>query len=187
MMNLTTLEAEAAKCEACVLYQGRDKPVFAKGNAEASIMICGMVPAHEENAVGKPFVGRAGKLLDIILTKTNLTLNDVYITNLVKCFLAPGKPLQQEWIDACLPYLTLQILNVRPKCIIALGADAAKALTDEDPKMALGKMRGKNYVWGDTPVIPTYHPSYILRTGGENSLSFSKVLEDFNKAMGGIN
>jgi len=106
---LEKVRTVAAECVACELYKGRINPVFDKGNPIAKIMICGMVPAHDENLAGVPFVGRAGKLLDIILHDVNLTYNDVYITNLVKCFVAAGKPLSKKWIDSCRPFLDEQI------------------------------------------------------------------------------
>jgi len=182
MLNLEELKTMASICKDCSLWEGRKNPVFAKGSPNAKLMICGMVPAHEENESGVPFVGRAGKLLDVILEKTGLVYDEVYITNLVKCFLAPGKPLEKAWIDACSPYLVLQILNINPKVIITLGADSTRVLTGADPKMALGKMRNVEWYAHGAKIIPTYHPSYLLRKGGETSPDFSNVLSDFSLA-----
>lgn len=113
-MDLQTLQDTAALCKGCELYEGRLRPVFAKGNPVAEIMICGMVPADEENKIGLPFVGRAGKLLDRILMDAALTMDDVYITNLVKCYLSAGLPLKPDWIAACLSYLIVQIDIISP-------------------------------------------------------------------------
>ena len=180
-MNLHQLEKAAAICTECELYKGRINPVFAKGNPKSKIMICGMVPAWEETRAGIPFVGRAGQLLDIILEQINLTLNEVYITNICKCFLAPGKSLKQEWIDVCLPYLLVQIDIIKPKVIIALGADTSNALVvrGDEKKRAIGHMRGRIYKFGETSVVPTYHPSYLVRGGGQQSPGYNDVINDF--------
>ena len=180
-MDLFELQMAASICTQCDLHKGRIKPVFAKGNPNSRIMICGMVPAGDENKVGLPFVGRAGQLLDNILAELSWTLDDVYITNLVKCYLAAGLPLQQPWIDSCLPYLITQIGLIKPKAILTLGKDASVALLAIDPKMALGKIRNQQ-VYEYAPgikVIPTYHPSYLLRGGGINHPKFMDVVEDF--------
>jgi len=181
-MDLRELQEAAASCTLCELSKGRLNPVFAKGDASSNIMICGMVPAMEENKVGKPFVGRAGKLLDNILDDVDIPRGSVYITNLVKCFLAAGLPLQSDWIDACLPYLITQVGLTNPKVILTLGKDASMTLLGMDKKLALGKIRGKVYGFGrshHTVVIPTYHPSYLLRKGGSNSKDYLKVIDDF--------
>ena len=171
----------AAECTACELYKGRINPVFDKGNPIAKIMICGMVPARDENLAGIPFVGRAGKLLDIILNEVNLTYNDVYITNLVKCFVAAGKSLSKKWIDSCRPFLDEQIRLIKPYVIISLGADASQNLADSN--LYMGKLRGKIiYYDDDVLLVPTYHPSYLLRGGGVKSENYSKVIADFELA-----
>ena len=179
-MDLIDLRVKAATCTACSLHEGRLNPVFDKGNSSASILICGMVPAQEENEAGLPFVGRAGKLLDEILARTDLTLNDVCVTNLVKCFLAAGKPLKKEWIDACLPYVITQICITKPKVILLLGKDAASTILNLDGKSTLASMQGKLYEYAPgIQAIPTYHPSYLLRTGREKSPKFKDVLKHF--------
>ena len=138
-----------------------------------------MVPATEENETGLPFVGRAGKLLDSILEKAGLDYGSVYITNLVKCFLAAGKPLEQSWIDACFPYLVNQIFLLRPIYIITLGKDASSTL------LGCKKAEVKNgllveYAEGIS-IMPTYHPSYLLRGGGEKHIKFEEVVDNFKK------
>lgn len=180
-MDLTTLQHAAANCTLCELYRGRNKPVFAKGNSNSRIVICGMVPADEENRLGIPFVGRSGRLLDEILSELGWTLNDVYITNLVKCYLAAGLLLQQHWIDSCLPYLIAQIGIIKPKVIITLGKDASSTLLAIDSKTSLAKIRQtKVYEYSsDIKVIPTYHPSYLLRGGGVGNPKYAEVVQDF--------
>lgn len=179
-MNLQQLEDAAAICTECSLHKGRIKPVFAKGNPDSKIIICGMVPAWAETKSGIPFVGKSGKLLDIILKEVNLTLEDVYITNICKCFLEPGKLLQQEWIDRCLPYLLVQIQLIKPDVIITLGKDSSVNLIGLTEETSLARMRKQVFGYQDKiRIIPTYHPSYLLRSGGENSTNYSKVIDDF--------
>lgn len=186
-MNLHELEYSASVCTQCSLCKGRVKPVFAKGNQKADIMLCGMVPAGEENKIGIPFVGRSGKLLDTILMDVGLTLDDVYITNIVKCYLAAGESLQQDWIDNCLPYLITQIDLIKPKVIITLGKDSSVNLLGFNDK-SLGSIRGKVFdCVAEIKVVPTYHPSFLLRKGGTTSNYYQTVLEDFQTSKEIIN
>ena len=184
-MNIEEIRLLAANCELCDLYKGRITPVFDKGNPEADIFICGMVPAHEENLKGLPFVGRAGKLLDILLEDSGLSLDTVYITNLVKCFLAAGKPLEKDWISTCQLYLTAQIEELRPKVIIALGNDAAHALLPGFENVGMSKLRLDTFKFKEYTIIPTYHPSFLLRKGGkiETNVYYKQTLDDFKKAQ----
>lgn len=191
-MDLDLLKEKASTCCLCELYKGRVKPVFSKGNHYSSILICGMVPADEENKIGLPFVGRAGKLLDTILNTSEMSLHDVYITNLVKCYLSAGLILHQEWIDACLPYIITQISLIKPKVILTLGKDSSCTLLGLNNKISLGSIRGKVFDYGvGIKILPTYHPSYLLRGGGENHRDYDKIIKDFLLAKriseGGIN
>lgn len=176
------LRQQVAVCELCNLYKTRVNPVFDKGNPNAILMICGMVPAHDENMQGEPFVGRAGKLLDVILVAAGLTYEDVYITNLVKCFVAAGQSLEQSWVESCRPYLMEQIRLTKPHVIITLGADSSRSLCDL-PNIPMNKMRGQILHHSkETMIVPTYHPSYLLRKGGVKSDAYKEVLEDFDLA-----
>ena len=133
-MGLEELQEEAAKCQLCSLAKDRITPVFAKGNPFAKIMICGMCPGPDENdpinKMGWPFIGKSGKHLDEIFEDTQLTQKDVYITNMVKCYLKPGTRLKDDWIISCMSYLTGQISSIEPKIILALGSDAGRALPE---------------------------------------------------------
>lgn len=185
-MRLGELRINAAGCTQCSLHEGRINPVFDKGSPHADIVVCGMVPAHDENLAGLPFVGRAGRLLDIILKAAGLTYNNVYITNLVKCFVAAGNSLEKIWIDACRTYLEEQIRLIDPSVIITLGADASKSLCFEGttvPNVPMKYLRSNIVYYDDkTVIVPTYHPSFLLRSGGEKSPHFEEVLEDFELA-----
>ena len=177
------LRQQVSVCELCNLHKTRVNPVFDKGNSNAILMICGMVPAHDENMQGVPFVGRAGKLLDKILVAAGLTYDDVYITNLVKCFVAAGQSLEKHWVESCRPYLTKQINIIKPHVIITLGADSSRSLCDLAGNMPMKNMRGRILHYSrNTMIVPTYHPSYLLRKGGVKSEQYIEVLEDFNLA-----
>jgi len=180
-MDLIKLEQIAAQCKLCSLHIGQDKPVFARGCPEADILVCGMCPGPYENAVGSPFVGTAGKILDEILNKSFSLKHRVYITNLVKCFVPPGKNLDMLWMNTCLPYFVIQVQFVKPKVIIALGKDVSNYLLGADNQM--GAMRGNVYDYMNTKLICTYHPSFLARSGGVNHKHFNTVVKDFSKAL----
>lgn len=178
--ELKMVEDRAAVCTLCELNSNRINPVFARGDM-TDFMICGMVPGPDENKVGVPFIGRAGKLLDVILGDVQL-LDKVYITNIVKCALTPGIPLKQDWIDNCIMFLLAQVGKTRPKVIMTLGADATNGLLGNPLDTKIGDLRGRAHDYMGTHVVPTYHPSYLLRGGGVNHKQYSKVKEDFELA-----
>jgi len=197
-MDLETLERQASNCILCELHKGRNKPVFSRGYPNADIVICGMCPGPDENKAGVPFVGAAGKILDDVMYEAFGTsimaeypldglegsdINDfVYVTNLVKCFVQPGKVLEKQWMNTCLPYFVVQLNLIQPKAIIALGKDVCNFLLNNDYSM--GYMRGKIYDYmGHIKLISTYHPSYLARGGGKNHKYFKIVIEDFSKAL----
>lgn len=178
--ELELVENRAGSCTLCDLHSNRIKPVFARGNF-TDFMICGMIPGPDENKIGAPFVGRSGHLLDTILIDVHL-INKVYITNIVKCALKPGIPLQQDWIDSCIMFLLAQISKIKPKVIMTLGADATNGLLGNPLDTKIGDLRGRAHGYMGTHVVPTYHPSYLLRGGGVKHKQYSKVKEDFELA-----
>ena len=178
--QLEMIEHRASKCTLCELNTNRIKPVFARGDV-TDFMICGMVPGPDENEGGLPFIGRSGQLLDVILSDMQL-LNQVYITNIVKCALKPGIPLQQDWIDNCILYFLAQVSRIKPKVILTLGADATNGLLGNPLDTKLGDLRGRAHAYMGTHVVPTYHPSYLLRGGGVQHKHYSRVREDFELA-----
>ena len=179
-MNLDTVQQTAKHCILCGLCENRIKPVFGRGNPNADIVVCGMCPGPDENKIGLPFVGTAGKLLDKIIHEA-LPDNHVYITNLVKCFVQPGTALKDKWMTVCLPYFLAQMHFIKPKVIIGLGGDVCNFLLNNDLK--IGQMRGKEYKYMGAKFIPTYHPSYLARGGGIKHRHFNTVVEDFKKAV----
>lgn len=175
-MDLQELQYEASVCKQCNLYKNRNKPVFAKGSPESKIIICGMCPGPSENAVGLPFVGQSGKILDKLISET--IQGFPYITNLVKCYVPPGTVLTNKWMSRCLPYFIAQLKFIKPKVIVTLGGDVSNFLVNRNT--FIGNLRGKQFKYLGIPVVCTYHPSYYVRGGGELHKHFEKGLDDFN-------
>jgi uracil-DNA glycosylase family 4 len=159
--TLEEIRAEMGKCRRCKLYPGASKLVFGDGNPDADLMFIGEAPGAEEDLQGLPFVGAAGQLLNKLLSKLGLRREEVYITNVVKSR-PPGNrdPLPEE-IEACLPFLEEQIKAIRPRVIVTLGRIAAHALLKTREPMT--RLRGKWQKYGSIRVMPTFHPSYLLR------------------------
>ena len=165
---------EISECQKCALGETRNKFVFGVGDPQANLILVGEAPGAEEDRLGEPFVGRAGKLLDKILTAINRSrAKDVYICNVIKCRPPNNRdPLTSE-VEQCEPYLLKQIEIMRPKLIVALGRVAGKTLLRvEQP---LKDMRSKLHDYFGTPLIVTYHPAALLR----NSNFKPATWEDF--------
>ena len=159
-----TLDAVAARiagCRLCQLCETRTNTVPGEGDPRAALMLVGEGPGATEDETGRPFVGRAGELLDQMMAAIDCPRSSVFIANIVKCR-PPGnrKPVPEE-SAACLPYLHRQIALVRPRVLLALGGTAAEALLGI--KQTLGTMRLQVHRYGTTPLIVTYHPAALLR------------------------
>ena len=151
----------ALGCPRCGLARTRTHVVFGEGREDADVMVVGEAPGQEEDRTGRPFVGRAGKLLDLVLLSSGWTRNDVYICNVLKCRPPQNRNPQPDEVSACSPYLLRQIELVRPRVILAFGAFAAQTLLETD--ISIGKLRGKAHQYRGIPLIPTYHPAACLR------------------------
>lgn len=159
------LQEVALACERCALAEGRANVVFGDGNPNARLMVVGEAPGANEDRTGVPFVGQAGKLLDLLLASVGLSRKEsVYICNVIKCRPPSNRNPRPEEIEACAPYLRRQIEIVAPEVILAVGTFAAQLLTGE--KAPLGKLRGKVYRHEGLPLIVTYHPAALLRNSG---------------------
>ncbi|MFO7590796.1 MAG: uracil-DNA glycosylase [Acidimicrobiia bacterium] len=160
------LERDACACTKCALAVGRTQVVFGAGNRSARLVFVGEAPGAEEDRTGVPFVGRSGQLLTRLIEGIGMTRDDVYIANVVKCR-PPGNrdPLPAE-IGACRPYLEAQLDLLRPSVVVTLGNFATKLLLDT--KEGITKLRGRSFPFrrGDSVVLPTLHPSAVLRGGG---------------------
>lgn len=160
------LERDACACTKCALAVGRTQVVFGAGSHSARLVFVGEGPGAEEDRTGIPFVGRSGQLLTRLIEGIGMTRDDVYIANVVKCR-PPGNrdPLPAE-IGACRPYLEAQLDLLRPSVVVTLGNFATKLLLDT--KEGITKLHGRSFPFrrGDSVVLPTLHPSAVLRGGG---------------------
>jgi uracil-DNA glycosylase family 4 len=159
--RLDVLAAAAASCVACRLHEGRTRSVWARGNAEAIVAFVGEGPGYNEDQQGLPFVGPAGQLLDKMILAMGLTESEHYVCNVVKCRPPENRTPLPDEAAACSTYLTEQLDLVGPRVIVALGRCAAENLGCAEPGRS---WRG---TWGSyrgVPVMPTYHPAYLLRS-----------------------
>ncbi len=159
--TLEDIRGELLACRGCPLCDGRRTVVFGVGNPDARLMFVGEGPGEEEDRQGEPFVGAAGRRLNQWIARLGLRREDVYIANIVKCR-PPGNraPLPDE-AASCLPYLKRQIRAIRPEVICTLGAVALQYLLGTNEKIT--RVRGKWREFDGIPVLPTYHPAFILR------------------------
>ena len=162
--DLAALRVSVAACTACGLHETRQQTVFGAGDARANCMIIGEAPGADEDRLGEPFVGRAGRLLGAMLRALDLSRDDVYITNMLKCRPPNNRDPKPEEIAHCETFLRRQIALVEPAVILAVGRVAAQNLLRI--KTSLGRMRGQDYVDKESgiPVVVTYHPAYLLRS-----------------------
>ncbi len=159
--SLTDFENAISNCQKCSLGKSRDKFVFGSGNSNADVMIIGEAPGADEDKQGKPFVGRAGKLLTDILKAINFERDEVFIANILKCRPPSNRNPLPEEMNECTPYLYKQIEMIKPKVILCLGLVAAHYLIDD--KLSLTKMRGNTYEIKGVKTMVTYHPAALLR------------------------
>ena len=164
-------------CNKCGLHKTRTNAVFGKGPLDAKIMLIGEAPGREEDLQGVPFVGKAGKELDNMLQAAGIKIDEVFITNVVKCRPPGNRNPEEHEMMKCNPYLVKQIETVRPKVIVLLG-NIALSLVTGTPS-GITKMRGKILEYMSYPAIPTFHPAYVIRNPGSGKI----VIEDFKKAM----
>ena len=159
---LRVIREDIGDCTRCVLHkQGRKQIVFGVGNPRADIMFIGEAPGADEDQQGEPFVGRAGQLLNNMISAMGIRREDVYIANIIKCRPPGNRTPEREECDTCSPFLMRQIEVVKPKIIVALGAVAAKTLLGVNDAMI--NLRGKIYDFKKTKLAVTYHPAYLLR------------------------
>ena len=184
--TLAAINEAVRACSKCPhLAAFRAQTVFGTGNPDAELMFVGEAPGADEDRIGEPFVGRAGELLTRIIGAMGLSRNDVYIANVLKCRpdMPEGStgnrvPTPQE-MQNCLPYLREQIAVIRPRVLVALGKTAMSGLVGTDEPM--GAMRGRWFEFEKIPLLPTYHPSYLLRNGSNTEKR--KVWEDMLLVM----
>lgn len=174
---LTPVKKEVFSCRRCPLYKTKRNYVFSDGDPRARLMFIGEAPGEDEDIQGVPFVGRAGKLLTKMIEAMGLRRQDVYICNVIKCRPPDNRAPLPDEVTACKGYLLRQIDIISPKVICCLGKHSAQALLETE--IFITKIRGKEFDFNGTTLIPTYHPAYLLR----NPSGKKEVWQDLRKIM----
>ena len=186
---LRAIREEIGDCTRCKLHkQGRTQVVFGVGNPAADLMFVGEAPGGDEDIQGIPFVGRAGQLLTKIIEAIELSRDQVYIANVIKCRPPGNRNPDPDEVETCEPFLFQQIDSIKPKVIVALGTFAAKALLKtQDP---ISRLRGRVYDYRGAKLVPTFHPAFLLRSPErkrdvwEDMKKVRALLQDSGEAAG---
>lgn len=161
--TLDMVRADIGECTRCKLHRlGRTHIVFGVGNPAADLMFVGEAPGHDEDQQGIPFVGRAGQLLTKIIEAIELTRDQVYIANVIKCRPPENRNPEPDEVATCEPFLFRQVQIIKPKVIVALGTFAARTLLRTTEPIS--KLRGRFYRYGDAALLATFHPAFLLRS-----------------------
>jgi DNA polymerase len=169
------LKQAVPACTACGLHKSRTQTVFGVGDENADWLLVGEAPGAEEDRLGDPFVGQAGKLLDNMLAAIGLSRgNNVYIANVLKCRPPGNRNPEPEEVAKCTPHLRRQIELIKPKLILAMGRFAAQTLLATDASIA--SLRGRAHTYAGVPLIVTYHPAYLLRTLPDKSKAWADLV-----------
>lgn len=178
--SLDKIRKDLGDCQLCQLGKTRKNLVFGVGNPQARIVFVGEGPGADEDLKGEPFVGEAGQVLNRIITAMGLKREEVYICNVVKCRPPGNRDPQSEEIEACSPFLLRQIQSVNPEVVVTLGKFATHTLLGvKDP---ISRLRGKFRDYHGVPLMPTYHPSYLLRNKGDSG-PFWEVWDDMVQVL----
>jgi len=180
--QLENLSCTVRWCSLCELYFKRNNTVFGDGYVDADLMLIGESPGEREDAIGKPFVGRSGKLLEKILEYIKLDRSKVYIANIIKCRPPDNRNPKDEEVQCCIPYLEKQIDIIKPKIIVTLGSVATQRLLGI--KENISKLKGTWQEYKGIKVLPTFHPSYLLRQYTEENRE--SVKRDFDKVRAAL-
>jgi DNA polymerase len=180
-LSLAEFEKDICTCVRCPLGKMRTKFVFADGNPKAEIVFVGEAPGREEDEQGKPFVGRAGKLLDHLLAEAGFSRDDIYICNVLKCRPPENRDPEPIEIETCKPYLLTQLSIIRPKILVCVGRFAVQVLLGT--KESMKGLRGRVFPWEGAQVLVTYHTAYFLRNPndthfGQEDLALLRRLYD---------
>ena len=173
--TFTGLKAQVGKCALCELSRTRRSVVFGEGSERARVVFVGEAPGEEEDRQGRPFVGRAGKLLDQMIERIGLNRKDVFICNVLKCRPPNNRDPEAPEVEACKGYLAAQLELIKPELICALGKHAYNTLMGVDARIT--KVRGILTSYKGMRLLPTYHPSYLLRNQG----AIKEAYEDMEK------
>jgi len=169
------LKQAVPACTACALHKGRTQTVFGVGDERADWLLVGEAPGAEEDRLGDPFVGQAGRLLDNMLAAIGLARDDnVYICNVLKCRPPGNRNPEPDEVAKCTPFLLRQIELIEPRLIVAMGRFAAQTLLNTDASIA--SLRGRVHQYAGRPLIVTYHPAYLLRNLPDKSKAWADLL-----------
>lgn len=168
---LEALRIEMGDCQRCKLGKGRKNLVFGEGNPDAEIMFIGEAPGREEDIQGRPFVGDAGKLLTRLINRMGFKREEVYIANIIKSRPPGNRDPEADEVSACMPFLKKQIEIIAPEVIISLGRVSSHTLTGLN--IPISKLRGHFHEFQGIPLMPTFHPAYLLRNPADKHLVWS--------------
>lgn len=169
------LKQAVPACTACGLHKGRAQTVFGVGDENADWLLVGEAPGAEEDRLGEPFVGQAGRLLDNMLAAIELRRGDnVYIANVLKCRPPGNRNPEPDEVAKCTPFLLKQIALIQPKLIVAMGRFAAQTLLNTDATIA--SLRGRLHAYAGVPLVVTYHPAYLLRNLPDKSKAWADLV-----------
>lgn len=180
---LRSIRDDMGECRRCKLHHARRSIVFGRGNPDARLMFIGEAPGADEDLQGEPFVGKAGQLLTRIIKAINLERSQVYITNIIKCRPPGNRDPEEDEMQTCIPFLHRQIDTIQPRIICALGRIAAQALLGTDK--GITELRGKFHMRDAILVMPTYHPSYLLRNEDKKKEAWKDmqiVQQEYNRS-----
>ena len=180
--TLDKIRKDLGDCQRCKLAKTRKNLVFGVGNPQARLVFVGEGPGADEDTKGEPFVGAAGQVLNRIISAMGLKREEVYICNVVKCRPPGNRDPESDEIATCSPFLLRQLQSVNPEVIVALGKPASHTLLGT--KEPISKLRGKFRDFHGIPLMPTFHPSYLLRKQGEGNMeSFWEVWDDMAQVL----
>jgi DNA polymerase len=171
--TLDDVREDLGDCRRCHLNSTRNNLVFGDGDPHAALVFVGEAPGEQEDIQGIPFVGRAGQLLTDIIKAMNLTRSQVYICNILKCRPPGNRNPNPDEIAVCEPFLIQQLEAIRPKVICALGTFAARTLLKTETPIS--KLRGRFHMYQGIPLMPTFHPAYLLRNPAEKKQVWKDV------------
>ncbi|MSR45919.1 MAG: uracil-DNA glycosylase [Planctomycetes bacterium] len=158
---MRAIELEISTCSKCKLCDYRTKTVPGEGALDPPVLLIGEGPGADEDVSGRPFVGRAGQLLDRMIAAIRLRRDEVFIANIIKCRPPENRPPEPDEVSACAPFLERQIAVLKPRLICTLGLPATRALLPETK--TISSVRGKEHEWRGIPLVPTFDPAYLLR------------------------
>ncbi len=172
--ELLVIREDLGDCTRCRLHPGRTTIVYGEGSPQARLVFVGEGPGFDEDQQGRPFVGRAGKLLEKMIKALGLKREEVYICNVVKCRPPSNRTPLPDEIETCSPFLFRQLEAIAPEVICALGACAAQTLLATTKPIS--SLRGKRHAWRGMPLICTFHPAYLLRNASQKASSWQDLL-----------